>query len=157
MSNSLDSGAEKWQVQLDPVTSGVRGTSDAKCQPIVAKASNLEYVSGPAEAENEIWWTSALEDEEAAKVLQQQRGFGEGGRAGDRCREGGEQRGGEWRRRIKGARCGGDVHSLLQTDANAFLSRELARARALSLSLSLSLARAHTHTPWRSYRHCPRA
>ena len=35
MSNSLDSGAEKWQVQLDPVTSGVRGTSDAKCQTIV--------------------------------------------------------------------------------------------------------------------------
>jgi hypothetical protein len=86
-SNELDCSAEKWQVQLDPVASGLSGSFEAKT--IVAKASNLAYVSGPAGAEDENWWTSPLEDEEAAKMLQQRRGDGEGGGARFPSGEGG--------------------------------------------------------------------
>jgi hypothetical protein len=82
-SNGLDSCAEKWQVQLDPVASGLPGSSfdELDAKTIVTKTSNLVYVSSPAVAEDENWWTSPLEDEEALEMLQQRRGDGEGGGA----------------------------------------------------------------------------
>ena len=69
-SSGLDCSAEKWQVQLDPVASGLPGSSfdELDSKTIVAKTSNLVYVSGPAGAEDKNWWTSPLEDEEAAKM-----------------------------------------------------------------------------------------
>ena len=79
--SALDASAEKWKVLLDPLDGGQLGTADAKT--IVVKASNLVYVSGPPDAEDETWWTSPQEDAEIAQLLEQRllQGAGDGGGA----------------------------------------------------------------------------
>ena len=65
----------------NPLDGGQLGTADAKT--IVVKASNLVYVSGPPDTEDETWWTSPQEDAEIAQLLEQRlsQGAGDGGGA----------------------------------------------------------------------------
>ena len=76
--SALDQSAQKRQVQLDLVDGGLLGTAAAKT--IVAKGSNLVYLSGPPDEEDETWWTSPQEDEETAELLEQRlsQGVGDG-------------------------------------------------------------------------------
>ena len=78
--SALDASANTWKV-LDPLDGGQLGTADAKT--IVVKASNLVYVSGPPDTEDETWWTSPQEDAEIAQLLEQRlsQGAGDGGGA----------------------------------------------------------------------------
>ena len=79
--SALAASAEKLKVLLDPLDGGQLGTADAKT--IVVKASNLVYVSGPPDTEDETWWTSPQEDAEIAQLLEQRlsQGAGDGGGA----------------------------------------------------------------------------
>ena len=80
--SALAASANTWKVLLDPLDGGQPGTADAKT--IVVKASNLVYVSGPPDTEDETWWTSPQEDAEIAQLLEQRlsQGAGDGGGAG---------------------------------------------------------------------------
>ena len=79
--SALAASANTWKVLLDPLDGGQLGTADAKT--IVVKASNLVYVSGPPDTEDETWWTSPQEDAEIAQLLEQRlsQGAGDGGGA----------------------------------------------------------------------------
>ena len=74
-------GDTRQDSHIDPLDGGQLGTADAKT--IVVKASNLVYVSGPPDAEDETWWTSPQEDAEIAQLLEQRlsQGAGDGGGA----------------------------------------------------------------------------